>query len=172
MTANVGLKVHAYAGAKISLLGYDLAQWSTETVLAGPWTIYKYPSDGSEHKDPDQQKQDAKNSFWNKAVTAISDGSASFIQVYETIINQLMDMDDLTRDEAISIIANSVLNGYDITKTDLTNTAILNDLRHRHPVIIHNKQKRLPNEGELFFINHRRQTWRLEYRLPDDRRSI
>ena len=132
LTANVGLKVHAYAGAKISLLGYDLAQWSTETVLAGPWTIYKYPSDGSEHKDPDQQKQDAKNSFWSKAVKAISNGSANFIQEYETIINQLMDMDDLTRDEAISIIANSVLNGYDITKTDLTNTAILNDLKEKY----------------------------------------
>ena len=130
--ANVELKVHAFAGAKISLLGYKLAQWSTETVLAGPWTIYKYPSDGSEHKDPNKQKQEKKNAFWNKAVTAISGGSAIFTEEYEALINKLMDMDDLTRDEAISIIANSVLNDYDITMIDLTNITTLGDLKTRY----------------------------------------
>lgn len=132
LTANVELNVHAYAGAKISLFGYKLAQWSTESVLAGPWTIFKYPSDGTEHKDPNKQKQENQNAFWAKAMAAFSNGSAAINQEYETLINQLMQMNDMTRDEAISDIANTVLKGYDITKIDLTNVSILNDLQEKY----------------------------------------
>ena len=132
LKANVELKVHAYAGAKISLLGYKLAEWSTEAVLAGPWTIFKYPSDGTEHKDPNKQKQDERNAVWKKAVAAIGNGSADFTQEYETLVNELMDMDDLSRDEAIGEIANTVLEGYDITKIDLTNVMTLNDLKEKY----------------------------------------
>ena len=132
LNANVELKVHAYAGAKISLLGYKLAEWSTEAVLAGPWTIFKYPSDGSEHKDPNKQKQDVRNAVWKKALEAMNDGSAAFTQEYETLVNELMDMNDESREEAISEIANTVLDGYDMEKIDLTNVTTLNDLKERY----------------------------------------
>lgn len=120
--ANVDLKVKAFAGAKISLLGYELAQWSTESELAGPWTIFKYPSDGSEHKDPDKQKQEDKNAFWkDKVLPMLSTLSAAtdLYENYERLINELVDMDELTRQDAISVIANYVLVNQDINTIDL-----------------------------------------------------
>ena len=120
--ANVDLKVKAFAGAKISLLGYELAQWSTESELVGPWTIFKYPSDGSEHKDPDKQKQEDKNAFWkDKVLPMLSTLSAAtdLYENYERLINELVDMDELTRQDAISVIANYVLVNQDINTVDL-----------------------------------------------------
>ena len=121
-SASVDLKVKAFAGAKISLLGYDLAKWSTEMELAGPWTLFKYPSDGSEHKDPDKQKQEDKNAFWkDKVLPALHTlcEKEDFHQAYENEVNQLINMDGMTRDEAISTIANMVLTTRDIATIDL-----------------------------------------------------
>ena len=120
--ANVDLKVKAFAGAKISLLGYELAQWSTESELAGPWTIFKYPSDGSEHMDPDKQKQEDKNAFWkDKVLPALSTlrAATDLHENYERLINELVDMDELTRQDAISVIANYVLVNQDINTINL-----------------------------------------------------
>ena len=39
----VNMRLQAWAGAKIEVLGYNLAEWSTRFDLAGPWTILKYP---------------------------------------------------------------------------------------------------------------------------------
>lgn len=120
--ASVDLKVKAFAGAKISLLGYNLAQWSTEAELAGPWTLYKYPSDGTEHKDPDKQKQEDKNAFWKDKVLPMLNtlsGRLDFVERYEKVVNELIDMDELTRQDAISATANAVLATYDIATVNL-----------------------------------------------------
>lgn len=120
--ANVDLKVKAFAGAKISLLGYELAQWSTESELAGPWTIFKYPSDGSEHMDPDKQKQEDKNAFWKDKVLPVLStlrAATDLHENYERLINELVDMDELTRQDAISVIANYVLVNQDINTINL-----------------------------------------------------
>ena len=50
LNAAVKVSVNATAGAKLKILGYDLAEWSTTFLIAGPWTLFKYPSDGTEHK--------------------------------------------------------------------------------------------------------------------------
>jgi hypothetical protein len=39
------MRLQAWAGAKIEILGYSLAEWSTRFDLAGPWAILKYPED-------------------------------------------------------------------------------------------------------------------------------
>lgn len=41
----VNMRLQAWAGAKIEVLGYELAEWSTRFDLAGPWTILKYPEE-------------------------------------------------------------------------------------------------------------------------------
>ena len=48
--AEVKVTVNAVAGAKLKVLGYELAEWSCIVPIVGPWTLYKYPSDGTEHK--------------------------------------------------------------------------------------------------------------------------
>ena len=126
--ASVDLKIHAFAGAKLSILGYDLAKWSTEVNIAGPWTLFKYPSDGSEHKDPNKQKQEEKNAIWNKVINYLSNGNTAFVQDYENFINKLMDMYNVEREEAISILADHVFNGKDATKIDLNDSRTMAEL--------------------------------------------
>lgn len=46
--AQVKVTVDAVAGAKLKVLGYELAEWSHTFPLFGPWTLWKYPSDGTE----------------------------------------------------------------------------------------------------------------------------
>ena len=41
----VNMRLQAWAGAKVEILGYKLAEWSTRFDLAGPWTILKYPEE-------------------------------------------------------------------------------------------------------------------------------
>jgi len=60
LKADVKLTVNAVVGAKLKLLGYELASYSKTIELAGPWTLWKYPSDGTEHKvgeDEEMQNQ-------------------------------------------------------------------------------------------------------------------
>ena len=50
LEAEVKMTMNAVVGAKIEVLGYELAGTETTIELAGPWTLWKFPSDGSEHK--------------------------------------------------------------------------------------------------------------------------
>ena len=62
-SASIDLTVNATAGAKLKVLGYELAEYKTTFQLAGPWCLMKYPSDGSEHKvgDIEFTTQDCTN---------------------------------------------------------------------------------------------------------------
>ena len=42
LNAEAKMTLQAWAGAKIGILGYDLAEWSTRFDLFGPWQIWKY----------------------------------------------------------------------------------------------------------------------------------
>lgn len=123
--ASVDLKIHAFAGAKISLLGYDLAKWTTDIDIAGPWNLFKYPSDGTEHKDPAQKQQEDKNALWNKTVQVMAGGSQQFIEEYEDMITQLINMNGWTREETVTDVANSVLKNFPISEEDLTKLNIV-----------------------------------------------
>lgn len=53
LDAKVELTVNAVVGAKLELLGYEIAGIEETIELAGPWTLWQYPSDGTEHQvDP------------------------------------------------------------------------------------------------------------------------
>ena len=56
LEAEVGLSVNAEIGAKLKVLGYEIAEYTKTFEIAGPWTLWKYPSDGSEHKSPAAQR--------------------------------------------------------------------------------------------------------------------
>ena len=42
-SGEVNMTLQAWAGAKIEILGYELAEWSTRFDIAGPWQILKFP---------------------------------------------------------------------------------------------------------------------------------
>ena len=50
LKAKVELDVNAEVGAKLSVLGYDLAEYHKGFKLGGPWTLWQYPSTGKEHQ--------------------------------------------------------------------------------------------------------------------------
>ena len=43
--AEVAMTLQAWAGAKVEILGYELAEWSTRFDIAGPWQILKIPAE-------------------------------------------------------------------------------------------------------------------------------
>jgi hypothetical protein len=50
LKAKVDLNINAEVGAKLSILGYDLAEYHKTFDLGGPWVIWQYPSTGKEHQ--------------------------------------------------------------------------------------------------------------------------
>ena len=50
LKAKVDLNINAEVGAKLSILGYDLAEYHKTFELGGPWVIWQYPSTGKEHQ--------------------------------------------------------------------------------------------------------------------------
>lgn len=44
-SGEVSMTLQAWAGAKVKILGYELAEWSTRFDIAGPWQILKFPAD-------------------------------------------------------------------------------------------------------------------------------
>ena len=48
LKAKVDMSLHAEAGAKLKLLGYNIAEYHKDFELGGPWTLWQYPSDGKQ----------------------------------------------------------------------------------------------------------------------------
>ena len=56
--AEVNLTVQALAGIKLKVLGYEIAEWTKKFDIVGPWTLVKFPSDGSEHKSFSEKRNE------------------------------------------------------------------------------------------------------------------
>lgn len=50
-TASAKAGIGGEVGGKISLLGFDLAEWKTSFDIGKQWTIFKYPDDGTTEND-------------------------------------------------------------------------------------------------------------------------
>lgn len=133
--AEVKLTVQAWAGAKIEILGYELAEWSTPFDIVGPWTILKLPSDGSEHKcDAEVKKQQTKET-WEKFLAAL-DKEYEYKKVLEKFENMILWQqynNGKTREEALMVLYGK-LNNYAqgkvkmYAKFDINNTENHDDL--------------------------------------------
>lgn len=49
LKAKVDMSLNAEAGAKLTLLGFDLAEYRKRFEIGGPWLIWEYPSTGKEN---------------------------------------------------------------------------------------------------------------------------
>ncbi len=91
--AEVGLTVNAVVGAKLKVLGYELAEYTKTIELAGPWTLWKYPSDGTEHVcDGGEEITDDWKNFFNN----VKNYSDKFTELMDKTTALLMEMDDMT----------------------------------------------------------------------------
>lgn len=108
-SANINLSVNAVAGAKLKVLGYELGEYKATFRLAGPWLLWKYPSDGTEHKVGDLEYSD--EDFRN--YTALMNGFMKSNEggVYKNIksqaISELMEMYDIDNATANKILQKS-----------------------------------------------------------------
>lgn len=112
-SANINLSVNATAGAKLKVLGYELAEYKTTFRLAGPWLLWKYPSDGSEHKVGDWTfcEQDYNNyDILMNGFLKSNEGSAyrSFMADALSELKEMYDIDHST--------ANKILKKNNMTK--------------------------------------------------------
>ena len=104
--AEVKMTVQAWAGAKIEILGWKLAEWSTTFDIVGPWTLLKLPSDGNEHKTPAEQKaEDVKKQRENK-INNYATMIDNFREKLENMVIKYMEMDGGEHDEKVDLVLN------------------------------------------------------------------
>ena len=108
-SASVDLSVNATAGAKLKVLGYELAEYKATFRLAGPWCLWKYPSDGTEHKvgDLDYSDEDYRN--YNILMNGFmkSNEGYSYRAFMGDAISELMEMNDIDNATANKILQKS-----------------------------------------------------------------
>ena len=104
--AKVGLSVNAVIGAKLEVLGYELADEQLTFPLLEEVPIWAYNWDLKEalHKSPKAEKeQEQVNSVkpkFEKVLAMMMDKSMTAYENYENLLNLMMDMNGLTREQA------------------------------------------------------------------------
>jgi len=108
-SASVNLTVNAEAGAKLKVLGYELAEYKATFSLAGPWCLWKYPSDGTEHKvgDIDFSEEDYRNYSILMNTFMRSTEGRSYSPFKSDAIMELMEMYDIDNATANKILQKS-----------------------------------------------------------------
>ena len=99
--AEVKLTVQAWAGAKIEILGYELAEWHETFDIVGPWTLLKFPSDGTEHKSPAKKQEEFLLDNYVKMFNEIDEKyDTTFLNRLENVILIYTQMNNETREES------------------------------------------------------------------------
>ena len=99
--AEVKLTVQAWAGAKIEILGYELAEWHETFDIVGPWTLLKFPSDGTEHKSPAKKQEEFLLDTYVKMFNEIDEKyDTTFLNRLENVILIYTQMNNETREES------------------------------------------------------------------------
>ena len=123
---SVGLSIKAYVGAKVSFLGYDLGNWSTDINLIEPWILKKYPSDGTEHKSPAQKEEEGKRATLRPVMEYIYNTDSLLKKDCENAIFQLMQMQRLVRGDAMNCYYDNILQEHGNVKIDIKSAQSLN----------------------------------------------
>lgn len=110
-TANTSLSVNAEAGAKLKVLGYELAEYKTTFKLAGPWTLWKYPSDGTEHKVGDLEFSAKDHSDFNNLMNGMmkTHEGTSYNAFKNDAIRELCEIYDIDFAAADKIVRKNVM---------------------------------------------------------------
>ena len=101
--AEVNLTVQAVAGIKLKVLGYEIAEWDKTFNIVGPWTLLKFPSDGSEHKSFKEKRSEYIETEIDKMVKTINEKyDKNFINRIEQVIMMEMALYGGTHDERLN----------------------------------------------------------------------
>jgi hypothetical protein len=106
--AEVNLTVQAVAGIKLKVLGYEIAEWDKTFDIVGPWTLLKFPSDGSEHKSFKEKRSEYIETEIDKMVKTINEKyDKTFMNRIEQVIMMEMALYGGTHDEYLTKIYES-----------------------------------------------------------------
>ena len=98
--AEVKLTVQAWAGAKIEILGYELAEWHETFDIVGPWTLLKFPSDGTEHKSPAKKQEEFLLDTYVKMFNEIDEKyDTTFLNRFENVLLMRAERNKWTREQ-------------------------------------------------------------------------
>ena len=114
--AEVKMTVQAWAGAKIEILGWELAEWSTTFDIVGPWTLLKLPSDGSEHKTPAEKKAEDQKKQREDRIKKFSTMIDNFGEKLENLVIKYLEMFGGDHDEKVDEILKSLDSQYQSSK--------------------------------------------------------
>ena len=109
--AEVNLTVQALAGIKLKVLGYEIAEWTKTFDIVGPWTLLKFPSDGSEHKSFQEKRSEYIETEIDKMVKTINEKyDPTFMNRIEQVIMLEMAVDGGTHEEHLKKIYEGFCN--------------------------------------------------------------
>ena len=114
--AEVKMTVQAWAGAKIEILGWELAEWSTTFDIVGPWTLLKLPSDGSEHKTPAEKKAEDQKKQREDRIKKFSTMIDNFGGKLENLVIKYLEMFGGDHDAKVDEILKSLDSQYQSSK--------------------------------------------------------
>ena len=103
LEAEAKVSIDAFVGAKIKILGWELAEWSTDINLAGPWTLAKYPNDGN--TDIHRSKKGAElaklRSVWDEIIIQADAKDNKFRQLHDQAIEMYMLVNNCSETDAL-----------------------------------------------------------------------
>ena len=110
-SAKMELTVNAVVGAKLEILGYKLAEYTKTIELAGPWTLWKYPSDGSEHV---VGSENSISEEWMKVFKAMETGKYSrpYNEDMKATVNMLKALKNAKDEQAKKIIYTQLMKDW------------------------------------------------------------
>ena len=124
----IQVDINAVLGAKLKVLGYEIAETQVEIPMAGPWVLKKYPSDGTEHKvgDTEGVKTAAPTvtewpNFYKQV--EISRYGQSYKEYMQSLIKMVKEINDCDDTKARQIIIKRLQKDYR-NEPEATNASI------------------------------------------------
>ena len=113
----IQVDINAVLGAKLKVLGYEIAETEVEIPMAGPWVLKKYPSDGSEHKvgDTEGVKTAAPTvTEWPNFYKQIENSryGQSYKEYMQSLIKMVKEINDIDDAKARQIIIRRLQKDY------------------------------------------------------------
>ena len=101
--AEAKVSIDAFVGANIKILGWKLAEWSTNIDLAGPWVLAKFPNDGKTeiHLTKKGAELAKLRTEWDKVVEAAGKSDNEFREEFDTAIEKYMVVNKCSEADAL-----------------------------------------------------------------------
>jgi len=118
----INLTINAVAGAKLKVLGYEIAETSVTIPLLGDdkdgWVLFKYPFDPEKdeaiHQSPAEKKEAERLNILKPELQQVLDQlikkNAEVYAEYDYVVRLIMELNDMTREQAEDELLKQLMN--------------------------------------------------------------